>query len=290
MHGARGRNWDAPNQYDIDFRIMQEILIYASGFWEEPEFWIANFLFIPMRGMHIWTLISMLITSWCDGWTLLSVVTKSFRDLYLYWFTTAGILVTVSSARALWSPIFHANELHSFWYLWRPSFCSRSHPYVLRQWTRTVIFFQSWDGPKILGQARTFIFLPDFGMDPNLTFFTFSSGTSSVAIVSFEGLSRTGSAAICRKFRQLRERTRYLISSRFWERPEYWRTGTCFAGTSVCGDELCSAETSFDFDCCSAGTSFNLDCNIIFLRPLVDTFCGNEYQLFLRSLPLDYAI
>ena len=30
MHGARGRNWDAPIQYDIDFRIMQEIIFYAS--------------------------------------------------------------------------------------------------------------------------------------------------------------------------------------------------------------------------------------------------------------------
>lgn len=70
---AMQKVWHGPALGEITRRIdipMREILIYSSGFWEEPDFWIADFLFIPMRGMHIRT-ISILITSWCDGWTII---------------------------------------------------------------------------------------------------------------------------------------------------------------------------------------------------------------------------
>ena len=61
-----------------------------------------------------------------------------------------------------------------------------------------------------------------------------------------------------------------LYSSRFWDGPENWRTGTSFAGTSVCGDKkLCSAQH-------------------IFRRSFGDKFYGDQYRFWFYGFLLVY--
>ena len=150
--------------------------------------------------------------------------TKSFRDLYLYWFTTKGTLVNVYSARAVQSPsgaltYISCQRITSDIYEVLHFVLGCTH--MFEDSGRATLFsFASWDGPKILGQAWH-LFLPDFGMDPNFIFFTIFNELANII------LSYSRSRFYCSN----------LYSSRFCDDLENWRMGPSFVG--FFGDEFC---------------------------------------------------